>query len=102
MELTIPSAKPKLDFSPLQYLEANLPILREMAMDGQPTSALLQYVSYLIKVASMGQGLLWKSVIQYDTEYRKSQAAIGFPFGTDSTFMMQLYLRENVPTGKQP
>ena len=103
VELTIPSAKPKLDnISPLQYMEASLRILREMGNDGQPTSALLQYASYLIKVASMGQRFLWKSVIQYDTEYRKSQAAIGFPFGADSTYMMQLYLRENVSTSKQP
>ena len=101
VELTIPSAKPKMDsISPLQYMEASLRILREMAKDGQSTGALLQYVGYLIKVASMGQRFLWKSVIQYDTEYRKSQASLGFPFGADSTYMMQLYLRENAATNK--
>ena len=68
VELTIPSAKPKVDsISPLQYMEASLRILREMAKDGQSTGALLQCVGYLIKVASMGQRFLWKSVIQYDT-----------------------------------
>ena len=59
VELTIPSAKPKVDsISPLQYMEASLRILREMAKDGQSTGALLQYVGYLIKVASMGQRFL--------------------------------------------
>ena len=101
VELTIPSAKPKVDsISPLQYTEASLRILWEMAKDGQSTGALLQYVGYLIMVASMGQRFLWKSVIQYDTEYRKSQASLGFRFGADSTYMMQLYLRENAATNK--
>ena len=34
------------------------------------------------------------------TEYRKSQASLGFPFGADSTYMMQLYLKENTVTNK--
>ena len=58
---------------------------------------------YLIKIASMGQRFVWKSVVKYDTEYRKVQATSNFVWGADNAYFMQLFLRENSdrPYGKQ-
>ena len=75
VQLIIPSAKPKVDsISPLQYMEASLQILRKMAKDGQSTGALLQYVGYLIKVASMGHHFfyrnLWPNMTQSTGNHR--------------------------------
>jgi hypothetical protein len=93
----LPDSKPKLDsISPLQYMEASLRILREMATkDGASLPQVMQYVGYLVKVANMGQRFQWKSVVQYDSEYRKAQAESGFNFGADSSYMMQLHLRDH-------
>lgn len=95
-ELTLPETKPKLDsITPLQYFEASLRILREMVLkEGVSLTVAMQYVGYLIKTANMGQRFQWKSVLKYDAEYRKTQAEAGFPFGADSSYMMQLFLRE--------
>ena len=54
----------------------------------------LQYVGYLIKVANMVQRFQWKSVLKYHAEYRKAQSEIWFAYGADSSYMMQLYLRD--------
>ena len=45
----------------------------------------------------MGQRVQWKSVPKYDSEYRKTQAEAGFPYGADSSFMIQLFLRDRLP-----
>ena len=56
VELNLVESKPKLDsVTPLQYLEASLWILREMALkDGASLPDVLQYVGYLIKIDNMG------------------------------------------------
>ena len=99
MELNLIDTKPKLDtITQMQYMEASLRILREMAVkDGASLPQVLQYVGYLIKIANMGQRFQWKSVLKYDAEYRKTQAEAGFPYGADSSFMMQLFLRDRLP-----
>jgi len=98
IELNLSESKPKLDsITPMQYMEAALRILREMAAkDGASLEQVLQYVGYLVKIANMGQRFQWKSVIKYDYEYRKAQADAGFAFGADSSFMMQLFLRDKM------
>ena len=104
VELNLLESKPKLDsVTPLQYMEASLRILREMALkDGANLPQVLQYVGYLVKIANMGQRFQWKSVIKYDAEYRKAQAESGFPFGADSSFMMQLFLRDRPAAADLP
>ena len=57
----------------------------------------LQYAGYLIKIANMGQRFQCKSVLKYDSEYRRTQAEAGFPYGADSSFMMQLFLWDMLP-----
>ena len=98
VELSLPESKPRLEsISPLQYMEASLKILRDMVIaDGIPVTVIMEYVGYLIKIANMGQRFHWRSVIKYDTEYRKAQASANFKWGADNAYMMQLFLREHV------
>ena len=74
VELNLVESKPKLDsVTLLQYTEAPLRILREMALkDGASLPHVLQYVGYLVKIANMGQHFQWKSLIKYDSENRKN------------------------------
>ena len=65
--------------------------------DGASLPQVLKYVGYLIKIANMGQRFQWKSVLKYDSEYRKTQAESGFVDGADSSFMMQLFLWDRLP-----
>ena len=104
VELNLVESKPKLNsVTPLQYMEASLRILREMALkDGTNLPQVLQYVGYLVKIANMGQRFQWKSVIKYDAEYPKAQAEAGFPFGADSSFMMQLFLHDRPAADAKP
>ena len=104
VEINLVESKPKLDsVTPLQYMEASLWILREMALkDGASLPHVLQYVGYLVKIANMGQRFQWKSVIKYDSEYRKAQAEAGFPFRADSSVMMQLFLRDRPAVEAKP
>ena len=95
MELNLTDTKPMLDnINQMQYMEAFLCTLQEMAVkDGASLPQVLQYVGYLIQIANMGQRFQWKSVLKYDSEYRKTQAEAGFTDGVDSSFMMQLFLQ---------
>ena len=96
-ELTLPTQRSKLEsITPLQYMEGSLRVMREMAKEGRSLTELLQYAGYLIKIANMGQRFQWRSVLQYDTEYRKAQADAGFDFGADSSYLMQVFLRDGL------
>ena len=57
MQFCLANSKPKLDdISPLQYMEASLRIVRESAMkEGADLSQVLQQLSYIIKIAILGQ-----------------------------------------------
>ena len=96
VEHSLVESKSRLDsVNPLQYMKTSLWILREMAlMDGASLPHVLQYAGYLVKIANMGQRFQWKSVTKCEAEYHKAQAEAGFPFGADSNFMMQLFLRD--------
>lgn len=78
----------------LQWMEGSLKILKEMvSKDDANMTTVMDYISYLTKIVCMGQSFSWGTVLKYDTEYRKSQAAMGFQWGADSPFLMQLLLR---------
>ena len=95
LQLTLNDKKVPLDHvTHLHYMEGSLKILREMILkDKANTAAIMEHVGYLIKVASMGQVFTWKSVLNFDQQYRKSQASSSFPWGADSPFLMQLLLK---------
>lgn len=95
IQMSLKQAKPPLEKVRLsQYMEASLLILRAMALeDGLGVTQILQYVGYLTKIATFAQTYRWDSVLQYDFQYRKSQAELGFPWGADNAYLMQMYLK---------
>ena len=79
-----------------QYTEASMRILRELIIQDQMTMPeVLQYIGYVTKVASMAQVFPWRSILKYDQEYRKQQAAMSFPWGADSPYLMHLFLSQD-------
>jgi len=103
IELTIPETKPKLEtVTPLQYMEASMKIMREMALkDGADLETVLRYAGYVIKIANMGQRFNWQSVLKYDAEYRKYQAIGKFDWGADNAWSMMVFLKEGFNTHEQ-
>ena len=103
-ELSLCEKKVPLEkITPLQWMEGSLKILKEMVVqDNANLQTVMEYVSYLTKVACMGQSFTWGTVIKYDAEYRKTQSMMGFPWGADSPFLMQLLLRPTTNFGDKP
>ena len=99
-ELLLTDKRPAYSsLSVAQYTEASMRILREMAIkDNISRSEMLDYVNYVIKVATLSQSFSWESVLKYDMEYRKSQAEMSFRWGADNSYLMQLLLK--APTRK--
>jgi hypothetical protein len=88
-----------LDIS--QYMEASMRILREMCIkDNVGKCEMLDYVNYIIKIATLCQSFKWDSVLKYDLEYRKAQAEMGFRWGADNSYLMQLLLKTETVTPK--
>ena len=92
--LSLKESKVPLEKTQLtQFMEASLKILKAMITeDGLNTSSILDYINYLIKFATFAQSFKWDSLLRYDYEYRKSQADVGFVWGSDSPYLMQLHL----------
>lgn len=94
-ESKIPLEKVQLS----QYMEASLKILKAMIDEDQINMSTVQnYLGYVIKIATFSQSFRWESVLRYDHEYRKGQAESGFPWGSDSPYLMQLHLQSNAPS----
>lgn len=87
-----------------QYMEGSLRIMREMALqDKCGVGELLEYSNYLVKIATLGQCFNWQSVLKYDQAYRKAQSSSGFRWGSDNSYLMQLYLKpETYDKPQQP
>ena len=77
-----------------QYMEGSLRILRDFALqDNYCKEQMIEYINYVIKVATLAQCFEWKSVLKYDQAYRRAQAETGFTWGADNSYFMQLYLK---------
>ena len=84
-----------------QYMEASLKILKAMVVeDGADLARIMEYVNYLIKFATFAQSFSWQALLRYDFEYRKEQAEMGFAWGSDSPYLMQLHLFANRSVGQ--
>ncbi len=99
VELSIKDKKIAIEgLSMSQYMEASLRIMRDMVSeDGADMATIMQYAGYLIKISHLAQAFRWDSVLRYDHAYRKHQAEMGFNWGADSSYLMQLYLKINQP-----
>jgi hypothetical protein len=102
--IRLASGKPKLDtVSPAQFLAANSRIMAKLIETGRLSGqGIIDYLAYTAKVGEMACRYTWSSVLAYDQQYRVSQAAYGFRWGSDSQHLAMVALRERQPTTNQP
>lgn len=62
---------------------------------------IVDYLAYTAKLGEMASRYTWSSVLAYDHQYRVSQAAYGFRWGSDSQHLAMVALRERQPTNHQ-
>ena len=95
--------KPLLENTTLfQWSVANMAIIYKLLGEGKlQGAALLDYLSHTTKIYQFVQRYSLPSVLQYDKECRKVQAAMGFSWGTDVQHLHKLHLipRDKVSTG---
>ena len=85
-----------------QWSVANMAILYKLLVEGKlQGAALLDYLSHTKKIYQFVQRYSLPSVLQYDRECRKLQAAMGFSWGTDVQHLYKLHLipQDKVNTG---
>lgn len=96
LHLIIKSAvkKPKLhQVDQASYMAASSRILASMLQNGKISLAQVpQYLAYQVKIGVLAQRYTWYSVLLYDREYRRMQAAFQFPWGSDSQHLAQVHL----------
>jgi len=86
--------KPKLhEVDQAMYMAASSRILAHMLNSGKLSSTqTAHYLAYMVKIGMLAQRYQWHSVLVYDREYRKMQAAYKFPWGSDTQHLAQVYL----------
>lgn len=87
--------KPKLENVTLsQWSVANLAILYQLVRENKLKGpSLFDYLSYTTKVYQLVQRYSLISVLLYDREYRKLQAALKFRWGTDVQHLSSIHLQ---------
>lgn len=103
MVLNIGTKKPRLDsLSPHQWSAANVRIMYQLIMDGTlHMNNIPDYLAYTVKVSQLAECYEWVSVLAYDREYRRLQAALDYTFGTDNPHLYTVYLqRKPLPSSR--
>ena len=95
---TVNSKRTKLyAVTPQQWTAANSAIMARLIQDGMLGSVgINQYLNYSFKVGELGQVYAWQSVLTYDRSYRKLQAHLNFPWGTDISHLRTTTLMPKV------
>ena len=87
---------PPLDTVSLsQWMGASVKILNVLL--GQPnkkTSAVQDYLAYIVKTAELIEDHMWQSVILYDNDYQKLQHRHQFCWGSDSQHLHTRFLKK--------
>jgi len=101
--IRLAKGKPKLDsISPAQFIAANSRILARLIESGRLAGqGILDYLAYTAKVGEMATRYTWSSVLTYDHQYRQSQAAYGFRWGSDSQHLALVALKERAGDGQK-
>ena len=98
--------KPKLHaVSPEMWIAANARIMAALYdSDDLDHSAAKAYMAYTTKIGELASRYTWASVLAYDLEYRRRQAAARFRWGSDSQHLCTVLLKEKAatPTGIKP
>ncbi len=95
--------KPKLHaVSPAMWIAANARIMAALYDSGDlDHGAAKDYMAYTAKIGELASRYTWASVLAYDQEYRRRQAAARFRWGSDSQHLCTVLLKEKAatPTG---
>ena len=96
VSILLPRSKPRLDsITPAQWIAANSRIMAALVQRGQLSGqGVLDYLAYTTKVGEMATRYTWPSVLQYDDQYRSSQASFHFRWGSDCQHLALVALRE--------
>ena len=86
--------KPKLEtVSPMMWTAASARIMSKLMLEGKLSNEnVCHYLSYTVKVATLAQRYQWQSVLLYDREYRRAQAAYNFLWGSDVPHLISVHL----------
>jgi hypothetical protein len=87
-----------------QYMEANARIMAILLLQNKlDQQGIFDYLAYTIYIAQLAQKRDWVSVLRFDDDYRKAQAAGGVQWGEDVSYIRELTLEDkkppNVPHG---
>ena len=76
VELSLKESKTPLEKVNIsQYMEGSLRIWRAMAIeDKADLGHIFEYVTYLIKFATLARSFQWQSLLKYDLAYRKGES----------------------------
>lgn len=89
--------------NPAQWVVASNKILLALwEEEGWSGQNIKDYIVHQIKVGELATRYTWGSVIQYDQEYRDTQAELQYSFGTDSGHLSRVILRDRDSVSKQP
>ena len=89
-----------LRVSPAQWISANMRIMAELYESAVLDSeSIVDYMAYTAKIGELATRYTWQSVLLYDQDYRKKQAAAGFRWGADSHHLVAVHLKERAATG---
>ena len=98
-----PGATLKLiSVSPAMWIAANARIMAALYdSDDLDHGAAKDYMAYTAKIGELVSRYTWASVLAYDQEYRRQQAAARFRWGSDSQHLCTVLLKEKAatPTG---
>ena len=87
--------KPKLHaVSPAMWIAANARIMAALYGSGN----LDHGAAYTAKIGELASRYTWASVLAYDQEYRRRQAAARFRWGSDSQHLCTVLLKKKVMT----
>ena len=92
-----------LDVTLSQWMVANTKILLEMRkeMSHLPSDVCKiveeQYLHYTIKIGELNAKYTWASVLRFDDNYRRRQAELDFPWGTEAQHLSNVTLKERQP-----
>jgi hypothetical protein len=94
--IVLPRSRPRLEaITPAQWIAANSRIMATLMQRGELAGeGLLDYLAYTAKIGEMATRFTWVSVLQYDDQYRASQAAFKFRWGSDCQHLALVALRE--------
>ena len=98
--------KPKLHaVSPVMWIAANARIMAALYdSDDLVHGTAKDNMAYTAKIGELASRYIWASVLEYDQEYRRRQAAARFRCGSDSQHLCTVLLKEKAatPTGIKP